>query len=88
MPRKNRKEITRETFNNIVSMLHAEKSIGEIAGILNMSRKIVSNHIKKYEFEESFIPAAEKRKATCSKKISSSQKLNRHYLILLHATIR
>ena len=46
MPRKNRKEITRETFNNIVSMLQAEKSIWEIAGILNMYRKTVSNHIK------------------------------------------
>ena len=52
MPRKNNsKEITRETSNNIVSMLQAEKSIGEIAGIPNMSRKTVSNHIKKYESE-------------------------------------
>ena len=49
-------------------MLQTEKSIGEIEGILNMPRKTVSNHIKKYESEEAFIPTAEKHKATCSKK--------------------
>jgi len=66
MPRKQRKEITKESYTNIISTYQADKySIKEISKMFSLDRKTIGNIIKKHESGEQFMHASEKRKRTC-----------------------
>jgi len=72
MPSKQSKEITKESYTNMVSTYQTDKyTIKEIAEMVSLDRKTMGNIIKKHENGEQFIHSNVKRKRTCKNKNST-----------------
>lgn len=72
MPRKTRREISKDTYDDIISMSCSNQyTIKQIAETLRICTKTVSNVLKRYEAGIFYLSAGQKRKETCNQRNAS-----------------